>query len=136
MFCDIKNQMDKPEIKQIMAACVFDNSSKGMDQVQSDYQRHSSWQLWGWFENDIITGVCGFEDHPDWVEILHIAVAEDARGLGIGSKMIKALAAQYKKTIEAETDDDAVDFYRKCDFEATAISKYDVRRWTCVLSGA
>jgi predicted aminopeptidase len=36
--------------------------------------------------------------------------------------------------IEAETDDDAVDFYRKRGFTTTAIQKYGVRRWTCVLA--
>jgi len=47
--------------------------------------------------------------------------------------MVTTLQAQFKMTIEAETDDDAVGFYRKCGFEVTAIQKYDVRRWTCVL---
>ena len=35
--------------------------------------------------------------------------------------------------IEAETDDDAVNFYRKRGFTATATQKYNVRRWICVL---
>ena len=133
MFCDIKNLMDDPDVKGIMAECVFENSPEGMDRVKADYLRHGSWQLYGWVEDGVVVGICGFEEHLDWVEILHIAVAERARGLGLGSKMIGALAKQYKKAIEAETDDDAVDFYRKCGFEVTTIRKYDVRRWACVL---
>ena len=133
MFCDIKNLMDDPGVMGIMAEGVFDNSPDGMDLVKADYGRHGSWQLYGWVVDGDVVGVCGFEEHLDWVEILHIAVVESARGLGVGRKMIGALVKQYKKAIEAETDDDAVDFYRKCGFEVTAIRKYDVQRWVCVL---
>jgi len=133
-FINIKNQMDNPVVLNILAACVFDDSPEGMAKQVEEYRRHGSWQLYGWHEGGDILGVCGFEVHPDWVEILHIAVSEKARGRGIGGKIVKVLRDQYPMAIEAETDDDAVDFYRKCGFETTAIRKYDVRRWTCVLS--
>ncbi|MCL2420743.1 MAG: GNAT family N-acetyltransferase [Defluviitaleaceae bacterium] len=132
-FVDVKAKMDDPAILDILAACVYDNSPEGMAREVSEYHRHGSWQLRCWIDDGKIVGVCGFEVHTDWVEILHIAVSENARGRGIGSKMVAALRAQYKMPIEAETDDDAVDFYRKCGFEVTAFKKYDVRRWTCVL---
>jgi len=82
-------------------------------------------------------GICGFRVLQNNVEICHIAVAENARGKGIGSKMVAALLDKYGMDIQAETDDGAVDFYRKCGFEATAMYKQydgkDFRRWTCVL---
>jgi ribosomal protein S18 acetylase RimI-like enzyme len=90
--------------------------------------------FYGYFADDTLVGVCGFEEHESRVEIYHIAVAETARHKGVGGAMITALRKKYCKTIEAETDDDAVDFYRKCGFETTAIQKYNVRRWACVLS--
>jgi len=37
--------------------------------------------------------------------------------------MITALREKYRMMIEAETDDDAIDFYRKCGFKTTAIYK-------------
>ncbi len=51
-------------------------------------------------------------------EILHIAVLPEFRGLGLGNKIIESIIK--KKDIEkliAETDDDAVLFYKKCGFE-------------------
>jgi Acetyltransferase (GNAT) family. len=81
-----------------------------------------------------IVGVCGFEVHKDYVEILNIAVAESIRHRGFGGKMITTLWKKYEMAVEAETDDDAVDFYRKRGFTATATQKYGVRRWTCVLA--
>lgn len=134
MFKNIKNQINTPEVRQIMAACVFDDSPEGMDSIVKEYRRHSTWQMYGWLDGNDIIGVCGYEVHLDRVEILHIATCANARGRGIGRKMIESLRKQYNKTIEAETDDDAVDFYRKCGFETEAIRKYDVRRWICVLN--
>ena len=52
--------------------------------------------------------------------------------------MITALCEKYRMIIEAETDDDAIDFYQKCGFETTAIYKQygneRFRRWTCIMS--
>ena len=132
MFINIKNNMHNLEVRRILAACVWDNSETGMDKVEENYIRHKDWQLYGWYENEKVVGVCGFEVHSDWLEILHIATCESVRGRGIG-KLIIAELQKYKINIEAETDDDAVDFYRKCGFEATEIRKYDVRRWACVI---
>ncbi|KAF0193741.1 MAG: hypothetical protein FD169_2284 [Bacillota bacterium] len=91
-------------------------------------------QIYGWVENDEIVGICGFDVHKDYVEILNIAVAENIRYHGVGGKMTTALWKKYEMMIEVETDDDAVDFYRKRGFSTTATQKYGVRRWTCVLA--
>jgi len=129
MFRNIKDQLDNPVVRNIFAACVYKNADKKLEQ----YRSCDTLSLYGWVENGEIVGVCGFEVR-DTVEIKHIAVAENARGRGIGSAMIAALRAQFCLTIQAETDDDAVDFYRKVGFEATEFEKYGVRRWACVLA--
>ncbi len=134
MFYDIKDQLDNPAVRVIMAASAFDPSPEAMDYKAAEYRRHESWQLYGWVENGRIIGVCGFEVHKDYVEVLNIAVAESVRHHGVGGKMITALWKKYEMAIEAETDDDAVDFYRKRGFQATTIQKNNVRRWKCVLA--
>jgi ribosomal protein S18 acetylase RimI-like enzyme len=131
MFTQIKDQINHEEILKILADCVFDNSEKGLKKVCQDYQRHKTWQLFAWRENEQIQGVCGFEIHPDWLEILHIAVSEANRNQGIGGLMLNELK-KHNLPIEAETDDDAVNFYRKNGFTTTALQKYNVRRWACV----
>ena len=134
MFTDIKNEINNPAVRRIFAACVFDSSPEGVDKKIAEYNQNDNRQLYGWVEDEKILGVCGFEKHPDSVKILHIAVCASARMRGIGHSMITALQQLYDTaTIEAETDDDAVEFYKKCGFEVTAFCKYDVRRWQCVL---
>ncbi|MBS3950955.1 MAG: hypothetical protein KGZ53_09900 [Peptococcaceae bacterium] len=120
MFYDIKNQLDNPTARTIMAASAYDSSPQAMEQKAGESRRHESWQIYGWVENDEIVDICGFDVHKDYVEILNIAVAENIRYHGVGGKMTTALWKKYEMMIEVETDDDAVDFNRKRGFSTTA----------------
>ena len=110
MLFDIKDKLDNPIVLNIMAASAFDSSPEAIKQKAIEFRRHESWQLYGWIKNGEIIGVCGFEVHKDYVDILNIAVAESVRHQGVGGKMITELWKKYEMAIEAETDDDAVDF--------------------------
>ena len=51
-------------------------------------------------------------------EILGIAVRKDLRGKGIGKDMVyQVMEIEHLKRITAQTDDDAIGFYRKSGFE-------------------
>ena len=132
-FCDIRNQLDNPAVLQLMAACSYQNSLESATRKLTEYRDFPERQLYGWIENGEIIGVCGVAVHPDYVEIRQIAVAETARNREIGSAMVSALQGRYNLPIHAETDDDAIGFYRKCGFKATAVQKHGMRRWVCVL---
>lgn len=55
-------------------------------------------------------------------EIEGIAVLAGSRGSGIGKYMFQEAMEREKLTwITAETDEDAVDFYRKCGFQVTEL---------------
>lgn len=75
-------------------------------------------------------------DEDNNAEIIGIAVAKDFRKRGIASQMISEVAISYKlNKIFAETDNDAVEFYRKAGFSVTEFSAtYDtetVIRYKC-----
>jgi ribosomal protein S18 acetylase RimI-like enzyme len=90
--------------------------------------------FYAWIENGETLGICGYEVHGDKVEIHLIAVDENTRSRGIGGAMITALQERYCKNIEAETDDDAVEFYRKRGFETIEfIHEKRGKRYTCLL---
>ena len=58
----------------------------------------------------------------DEAEILGIAVKENLREKGIGKEMIyQVMETEHLKTITAQTDDDAIGFYRKSGFEAERV---------------
>ena len=73
------------------------------------------------------------------IEIIGIAVDASARGKGIGSYMINQVINNYGLlSVYAETDNDAVGFYRKNNFSITEFSEiYDgetVIRYKCELT--
>ena len=58
------------------------------------------------------------------VVIEYLAVAEAARGTGLGSRLVDAVATRHPgAAIEARTDDDAVDFYRASGFTVEAAAR-------------
>jgi len=131
-FADIKQRLNTHEVLTILADCVFDNSETGMAKLADKYGSDDSAHMFGIIQDGETLGVVGFRVLEN-VEIMHIAVGAKHRNRGIGRSMICELQVRYMLPIEAETDDDAVGFYRKCGFETAEIRKHDIRRWACVL---
>lgn len=68
--------------------------------------------------------------------VCHIAVASDYRQKGIALQMIKEIVRIYQLTyIEAETDDGAVEFYKRMGFQVKSLGeKYTgIERFHCYL---
>lgn len=85
-------------------------------------------------DDDTALGIVGFRRVGDSAEILHIAVDEQKRNRGIGRKIIDKLLALEKLTeLVAETDRDAVGFYRRYGFSIHSLGeKYPgVERFYC-----
>ena len=69
------------------------------------------------FPADAPVAVLAYRLIDDVVEILDIAVDPVHRGQGIGSLLIRQVIANHlPQQVVAETDDDAVNFYRKVGF--------------------
>ena len=135
MFSNIKDRLDNSTVRQIMTACVYDYSPHVADKKLDEYRTRETYSMYGWIENGEIIGICGFQVYQtNRVEVMHIAVDEKMRQRGIGSAMVKALQEQFCLPLKAETDDDAVGFYRKAGFETTAFHIGGVRRYICVLA--
>ena len=134
MFIDIKQNMDSPTVHRIISYASFDGTPTGTQKVVNKYQSSDHLHFYAWLESEQVLGICGFEEHPDKIEVHLISVDEAARGKGIGREMIIQLQEMYNKDIEAETDDDAVDFYRKCGFDVKSFTHPKKgKRWICIL---
>jgi len=134
MFINIKNKMDNPIVRKIIAYAAFDGSSEGVAKTVQEYLLNPKLYFYAWVENDSILGICGYERHDDRIEIHLIAVDENSRSRGVGGLMVTALQEAYGKNIEAETDGDAVEFYRKRGFTTCEfIHETRGKRYTCVL---
>jgi len=134
VFQDIKPRITEPEVGKIISYAALDGSPEGVAKEASMYLSSDKLYFYGWIEGDRIDGICGFEVHNDVVEIHLIAVAEDRQKQGVGGAMVSAMQKMYDLPLEAETVEEAVGFYIKCGFIATAFQhpEWGVK-YTCVL---
>jgi len=70
-------------------------------------------------------------------EVLHIGTAPQFRGQGYGRALLHGIRAHLGlTTLSAETDDQAVAFYRRSGFEIASLpSAWSTPRFRCTLSG-
>jgi len=134
VFNNIKDQLDNPMVLQIMAYSEYEESLERAVKRAQAYRENTAQYVYGWIEDGVVLGVCAFHIQPDKMIINGMAVAEHSRKNGIGRAMVTELQMKYS-SLEAETDDDAVGFYRKCGFIVSELPKvHDNCRWRCVLS--
>ncbi|MGE8034435.1 GNAT family N-acetyltransferase [Lysinibacillus sp. NPDC093692] len=119
-----------PAIRKLLS---FATSDKKVQQEYEKYILLSNRTLYSFESEGEIIGCIGIEQfNLSKCEIKHIAVLTDQRGKGIGNKMINYIASKYS-SIVAETDCEAVDFYRRYGFFITSLGeKYPgVERFLC-----
>jgi ribosomal protein S18 acetylase RimI-like enzyme len=95
-------------------------------------------KLYGFRLKGEIVGCTGIEIKGNQLEIKHIAVLPEARGKQIGTRMIEWIRNKHSpNVIVAETDQEAVGFYRKAGFTAASLGeKYPgTERFWCERKG-
>jgi len=121
-----------PTIRELFS---YATSMEKVDYEIARYIGSSNRQLYEYHLGDEIVGFVGVEVITlEHYEIKHIAVLPDLRGQNIGSKMVKFVCKKHDLSfISAETDCDAVEFYRKYGFEVINLGeKYPgVNRYRC-----
>lgn len=94
-------------------------------------------KLYGIDKDNMLVGFIGIElSSSASCEIKHIAVSPSYRKRRTASNMIDFVRQKHAFTmLSAETDKDAVGFYRRCGFEITSLGeKYSgIERFLCVL---
>lgn len=89
----------------------------------------------GIFENVSPIAFASYFNEPDRAVVEYIAVMESHQGMGLGSQLLNVVATSFPE-IYLETDDDAVDFYRKLGFVISPKERDprwpDRERYACV----
>ena len=90
--------------------------------------------IYAYKEDGRYKGIVIFKTINNSATILDIAVKPEHRGQGIGSKLIDFIFNHFNaQNITAETDDDAIGFYKKYGFiVADTKVEFDTKRYTCV----
>lgn len=133
-----KNMHDPAEVKALLALAAGRPTLDKLAYLIDQFYASTGRTMFICSRNGKITGVIGVEyTRSSHGFITHLAVSPDLRKKGIADRLIKhAAAALELDEMEAETDQDAVDFYNSCGFKTREIdSPYaGVRRFRCIKS--
>lgn len=127
MIKNIKDILCSEEIYNIYSACMFEPTFDKFKIKAEQMQNDSSVFVHGYFLNRKIVGVISTQETDKTVEIIGIAIDTKERNSGIGTKLIDYVRKNTVKQITAETDSDAVGFYKKYGFDINEhiVSKMD-----------
>ncbi len=122
----------------VYAACMFEPTWEKFRERADKLTKDSDVRMFGYAKNDTVIGVIVVRKIGDGAEICGIAVNEAERGQGIGGKLVRYILEElHFDVLYAETDDDAVGFYRNVGFVTEEFMKtYDsgvYRRYRCTL---
>jgi ribosomal protein S18 acetylase RimI-like enzyme len=135
LLIPLKSKLDESEIQDLLSYSVFPDPDH-LERAIHLYKTNEELQLFGYESEEELVGIIGFKMvEPIALEITHIAVKPEYRGAGFGRGLIlEAMESNKPAKVIAETDEEAVDFYRNIGFEIESLGeKYPgVERYKCV----
>ena len=133
-ICDIKEIITEPDILKLLAPSVYNPTEERLLNRAKKYQEDENANIYAYKHNGQYKGIVIFKIINNSETILDIAVKPEHRGQGIGSKLIDFIFNSFNaQNITAETDDDAIGFYKKYGFTvADTKVEFDTKRYVCV----
>jgi ribosomal protein S18 acetylase RimI-like enzyme len=138
MFKLINNRIKESNVQELLSYAIFPDPDR-LEQTVRKYEGNTSnLQLFGMEEEQELVGLIGIsstDSEQKHLIIEHIAVQPEFRGKGYGRGLILELLEHRKPlTVSAETDEEAVDFYRNIGFSVMSLGeKYPgVERFRCI----
>lgn len=130
---DVKAEMLKPDIYLLLSPSVYKPTQECLIERAKKYQGNDQVRVYAYSQDGIYKGIVVFEMKNKIAEILDIAVKPEYQGKGIGSGLIDYIFSQFVVyKITAETDCDAIGFYKKCGFTVTDTKlHHDTKRHIC-----
>lgn len=117
---DVKHCLCDKNFYFILAPSVFNPTPERLLGRAEKYQKNEKTKVYAYLDDKEYKGIIVFEIKDKVATILDIAVKPEYQGKGIGSKLIDYIFNQFSANkIIAETDDDAVEFYKKYGFVVT-----------------
>ena len=131
---DVKESLCNKSVYSLLAPSVFNPTPERLLTRAKKYQADNKTSVFAYSENGEYKGIIILKIEDNTAEILDIAVKSEYQGKGIGSMLIDYIFTRFAVSkIIAETDDDAIGFYKKYGFTVGDITvKFDAKRYTCV----
>jgi ribosomal protein S18 acetylase RimI-like enzyme len=135
-FVDVKEILQNRDLLIILALSVYDPTDERLHNRAEAYMSNPDAAVYAIQVDDLFVGIIVLDiADREKIEILNIAVASNHQKAGVGSSLINNCIEKFHpKEIIAETDNDAVEFYRRFGFEIVDLGdKYGagIRRYQC-----
>ena len=133
-ICNIKEIITEPNMLQMLAPSVYNPTEERLLNRAKKYQEDESTNVYVYKEDGRYKGIVIFKIVNNSATILDIAVKSECQGQGTGSKLIDFIFNSFNaQNITAETDDDAIGFYKKYGFTVAGTKvESDTKRYVCV----
>ncbi|CEJ73537.1 ribosomal-protein-alanine acetyltransferase [[Clostridium] sordellii] len=129
--CSLRNDLTL----EILKESVFKPTKEKLIKSANYYESKEGIVSYGYICDDMILGLIVLDKTSnDEMIILDIAVRKDKQKLGIGSELLNYVIYGLKpRILVAETDDDAVGFYEKKQFEIVNLGEKhsNINRYEC-----
>ena len=135
-FADVKASLWQPEVLALLKPSVYNPTPERLKSRAEKYSADKNIFVYACKNSEKYIGIVVFVTENGTAEILDIAVKPEYRKHGIGRKLIDFIFNRFPvDTIIAETDDEAVGFYKRYGFAVTPTKEVsDIRRYFCKLS--
>ena len=121
------------KLYKALSLCMFDKSKAAITTKVNLYLSYNNKELLPIYQGSEIIGVVGTLLNKDKLTITHLAILKDYQKQGIATKIVNALPIKYQvNKIEAETDRESVEFYRKQGFMITKVKDSKFERYHCL----
>lgn len=133
-FTDVKEKLCDETLYSILAPSVFDPTPERLLCRVEKYQKDDKTNVYAYLADNVYKGIVVFKIEDNTATILDVAVKYEYQRNGIGSSLIGYVFEQFNiNKIIAETDDDAIGFYKNCGFIiADTVMRSNAKRYVCV----
>jgi ribosomal protein S18 acetylase RimI-like enzyme len=124
-------ELSHPELPDVIAYSIGNPTDDKVQKVLDGY-KDTNTPLIGYFVGGNLVGVIGLEILQASGAIQHISVLPKYQSIGIGKQLVHYAIKHFSlNALSAETDEDAVDFYRAMGFECSDYEGEYGRRYKC-----
>lgn len=132
-FANVKASLFDYEILTLLKPSVYDPTPERLKCRTEKYSADKNTFVYACKIDGVYAGIVVLKTENDTAEILDIALKPEYRKHGIGKSLIDFIFTQFPiDTITAETDDEAVEFYKRCGFNVIGFGmKCNNKRYIC-----
>ena len=135
-FADVKANLFDPEVLTLLKPSVYNPTPERLKRRAEKYSADKNTFVYACKKCGLYAGIVVLKTENGTAEILDIAVKQKYHKKGLGKSLIDFILNQFPvDTITAETDNAAVEFYKRCGFAVTPTGEVgSTSRYFCKMS--